>query len=235
MLAPDFLGFGFSDKPTNYSYSISDQADMIEYLISEVGNVEFHILAHDYGVSVAQELLARFNENKIKGRSYFRIKSVCFLNGGLFQGAYRPLLIQNILAGKFGAIAGKFLNRYSFERSFNKIFGPNTKPSKEELNHFWTIINYNKGKRVIPKIIRYMHERKMNSKRWTNAVCNTALPLRFINGPADPISGKMMADKYTEIVPNADVISLGTIGHYPQTEAPEQVLKYYTDFFTSIA
>ena len=30
VFAPDFIGFGYSDKPKKYTYSIHDQADLIE-------------------------------------------------------------------------------------------------------------------------------------------------------------------------------------------------------------
>ncbi len=230
LLAPDFLGLGFSDKPRNHHYSIFEQADMIEYLISEVGSVKFHILAHDYGVTVAQELVARCNEKKETGQPYFQIKSVCFLNGGLFPGAYQPLLVQKILGSGFGTLAAAIMNQFTFERSFNKILGPHSKASGQELTYFWHIINHNNGKRVIPKVIQYMKERKQFHHRWTTALQKTDVPLKLINGPEDPISGISMVNKYKELIPNPDVAVLNGIGHYPQTEAPREVLKTYREF-----
>lgn len=234
LLAPDFLGFGFSDKPKDYKYSIFDQADMLEDLISEVGSTKFHILAHDYAVSVAQELVARANEKKEKGKGYFRIQSVCFLNGGMFPGAYKPLLVQEILAGRFGGIAAKLMTSFTFDRSMNKIFGPNTKASKEELVAFWHILNHNNGKAAMPGVIQYIRDREQNHERWTTALQKTDIPLRFINGPEDPISGIRMAERYKELVPNADVVLLDGIGHYPQVEAPEKVLTTYLNFLSGL-
>ena len=53
------IGFGWSDKPRNYAYSIMDQADLHEGLLSDLGVRKALVLAHDYGDTVAQELLAR--------------------------------------------------------------------------------------------------------------------------------------------------------------------------------
>jgi len=39
-----------------------------------------------------------------------------------------------------------------------------------------------------------------------------------------------MAARYKEIIPKADVIVLDDIGHYPQTEAPLEVLAHYWEF-----
>jgi len=62
VIAPDLLGFGFSAKPVAYDYSILDQADLCEALLTRLGVNRFHILAHNYGDSVAQELLARAHD-----------------------------------------------------------------------------------------------------------------------------------------------------------------------------
>jgi pimeloyl-ACP methyl ester carboxylesterase len=59
VVAPDMLGFGLSAKPRDYDYSLRDQASLHEALLGSLGLDSGHLLAHDYGVSVAQELLAR--------------------------------------------------------------------------------------------------------------------------------------------------------------------------------
>jgi pimeloyl-ACP methyl ester carboxylesterase len=43
-----------------------------------------------------------------------------------------------------------------------------------------------------------------------------------------------MADRYLELVPEADVISLEGVGHYPQVESPGKVLRAYFDFMRPI-
>jgi pimeloyl-ACP methyl ester carboxylesterase len=151
---------------------------------------------------------------------------VCFLNGGLFPGAYQPMLIQKILAGRFGNTIVRLMNYSSFKRSFNKTFGK-TKASEQELSDFWYIVNYNNGKQAIPKTIQYMAERKQYHDRWTNALQKTNIPLRLINGPVDPISGIRVVNKYKELIENPDVVLLDGVGHYPQVEAPEKVVEAY--------
>ena len=44
---------------TSYNYSIFDQADIMEALLKKFSIGSVHILAHDYGDTVAQELIAR--------------------------------------------------------------------------------------------------------------------------------------------------------------------------------
>ncbi|MBZ3888552.1 Mesoderm-specific transcript-like protein [Sciurus carolinensis] len=59
VIALDFLGFGFSDKPRPHHYSIFEQASIVEALLRHLGlqNRRINLLSHDYGDIVAQELL----------------------------------------------------------------------------------------------------------------------------------------------------------------------------------
>ncbi|MGB0525878.1 MAG: alpha/beta fold hydrolase, partial [Flammeovirgaceae bacterium] len=98
VIALDMIGFGFSDKPRSYSYSILDQADIHEELLNLLGINACHILAHDYGDTVTQELLARFHA----GKTAFTIQSVCLLNGGLFPETHQARLIQKLLMSPIG-------------------------------------------------------------------------------------------------------------------------------------
>jgi pimeloyl-ACP methyl ester carboxylesterase len=63
----DFPGFGFSDKPERYSYSLFEQTDVVEALCERLGLDRPHVVAHDMGVSVACELVARRQRKLLKG------------------------------------------------------------------------------------------------------------------------------------------------------------------------
>ena len=230
VLAADFLGFGFSDKPRNYPYSILDQADLLEALLRKKGIERVHIISHDYGDTVAQELLARFQERTQKGETGVEIKSLCLLNGGLFPEVHRPLLVQKILMSPLGFIVARLFNRAKLGKNFKNIFGPNTQPTEAELDDFWTLVGGNGGRYVFHLLIRYMAERVQYRERWVGALQTAKIPLCFINGVADPISGQHMVDRYRELIPNPNVIELKGIGHFPLIEAPEAVLQHLGSF-----
>lgn len=226
VIAADMIGYGFSDKPARYPYSLPDQADLHEEILKALGVRRVHILAHDVGDSVAQELLARWVERE--GRE-LSIASVCLLNGGLFPETHRPTLTQRILASPIGFLAGRLMNERRFQASFSAVFGPSTRPSVVELEEFWRLITFNRGQRIAHRLIRYMTERRVHRERWVRAL-HAEVPLRFINGPEDPVSGAHMIGRLLEELPAADVVTLPGIGHYPQVEDPEAVLRAYFEF-----
>ena len=225
LIACDMLGFGYSAKPRGHAYSLLEQADLQQALLAHLGvNGPVHVLAHDYGDSVAQELLARHEEGR------FALASCVFLNGGLFPETHHPVLVQKLLLSPIGALIGRMFSRAKLEANFSRIFGPQTQPSAAELDAFWSLIHSHDGPAVMHRLIRYMPERRVQRERWVSAMQRTRVPLRVIDGAADPISGAHMVERYRELIPNADCVLLETIGHYPQVEAPEAVLAHYLAF-----
>jgi pimeloyl-ACP methyl ester carboxylesterase len=86
---------------------------------------------------------------------------------------------------------------------------------------------------VLPALLTYIDERGVNAQRWLGSMQKTGVPLYFINGVHDPISGQHMLDRYIEIIPNPRTSALN-VGHYPQIEAPDQVLALYSQFLDDI-
>ncbi|WP_165680372.1 alpha/beta fold hydrolase [Metapseudomonas otitidis] len=225
VIACDMLGFGDSDKPRGHDYRLLEQADLQQALVRHLGiDGPLHLLAHDYGDSVAQELLARHHE----GRA--RIASCVFLNGGLFPEAHHPVLVQKLLLSPLGPLIGRFFSRAKLGANFGKIFGPATQPSAAELDDFWSLVAAHDGPAVMHRLIRYIPERREQRDRWVAAMQKGGVPLRMIDGVVDPISGAHMVARYRELIPEPDTVLLEHIGHYPQTEAPNQVLQHYLAF-----
>lgn len=229
VLCLDMLGYGFSDKPQNNKYSIHQQADIVESFLQFLKIESCHILAHDMGDTVANELLARQNLQNLS----FSISSICLLNGGLFPGVHKPLFVQWALMTPIGKYIAKLYTFKLFSNAFSKIFGRETQASQKELENLWYLINYKDGMKVFHLLIRYMQDRIDNEARWFKALVECQVPLRLIDGAADPISGIHMAKHYQEVIPNPDVIVLNKIGHYPQMEAPNLVLKHFLEFLSN--
>jgi len=230
LAALDMLGFGLSHKPKDIAYSLMGQADLQEALLSEIGVSEAHLLVHDYGDSVAQELLARHNERILS----FSLKSVCFLNGGLFPEQHRARPIQKFGLTPLGFLLGMLMSRDKLRKSFDDIFGPLTKASEEEIDGHWALITENDGQKILHKLLQYIPERKANRARWVGALKTARAPMRLINGGADPVSGKHLYDYYLQEVPDADAVLFEDIGHYPQTEAPDKTAAAVLEFHQKI-
>jgi pimeloyl-ACP methyl ester carboxylesterase len=125
---------------------------------------------------------------------------------------------------------GRAFSRDALVKSFRQIFGPQSRPTESEMDDFWSLVDSNNGPRILHKLIAYIPERRVQRERWVSAMQRGNVPLRVIDGEADPISGAHMVERYRELIPEPDTVLLPGIGHYPQTEAPAQVLKHYLAF-----
>jgi pimeloyl-ACP methyl ester carboxylesterase len=232
VIAPDMMGMGFSAKPVAYEYSVHDHADMHEALLQHLGVRNVHILAHDIGDSVGQELLARheFDQNAYGAPA---IDSITWLNGGMFVETYTPRPAQKLLSGTplgdiLSPLQNSRLSRRVLDPTLCEMFGPNTKPSPHMMEVFHQILGYNDGRRVLHKVGRFIKDRYTHRNRWVRAMRETEVPMRLIDGPVDPNSGAHMARRYAEVIPGADVVMLADdIGHWPQLEAPDAVLTHF--------
>jgi pimeloyl-ACP methyl ester carboxylesterase len=234
VIIPDMPGMGFSDKPEKHTYSFEELADVYSALLQELNITAVHFLSHDLGNSVVQELIARNKE----ANNPFQVKSIAFLNGGLFSDVYKPRLIQVLLSKSpksIGRVLSKLMTRNMVAKATSEVFGKNTKPSAELLECFWDILNYKNGKSIAYLLGRLIFEKDKYQHRWIRAMQDTSIPMCFINGPADPNSGIHMANRYKELIPNPDIKLLSAdIGHWPQIEAPKEVLAAFNAFYTKI-
>jgi len=221
LLAPDFLGFGASEKPVEHVYSLHEQADLVEALWAGTGVAATRIVAHDYAVSVTQELLAR----RAEGALAVEIDGVHLLNGGVYPELHRPEPAQlALLDPEQGPQLSALLNEELFTAALAPSFAPDYDAAADSAD-IWRATSRDGGVRIAHLLIRYIADRECHGARWTAALEQTDVPLAFVWGMLDPISGAHMAQRIRERLPAAPFTPLADVGHWPALEAPERVLE----------
>ena len=230
LVTADLLGMGFSSKPVPHHYTIAEQADLIEAVMQHAAIGDCHILAHDYGDTVAQELLAR---DLTCAQS--RYLSVTLLNGGLFPETHRARLIQKLMASPLGPLLARITTQKKLLNSFSAVFGAQTQPDAQLCESVWQLVNFNDGVHALPPLLNYIRERRQFRQRWVGALSNARMPLALINGSSDPVSGAHMVARFREVIGSQHFIrELPGIGHYPQVEAAQLVLAAFEEFINPL-
>ena len=215
VLTLDLLGFGASSKPRKHTYAIHEQADLLEALWSSLGIGRTALVTHDYGVSVAQELLARDPD---------RITRTAWLNGGLYPALNQPMAIQRLLHTPLGRVLGPLSTERTFRMSMSKVLG---RPVGERTLHdMWLALSAGGGRWVQHRLLKYIDDRKVHAQRWEAALESHPGPNLFIWGPADPVSGLPVLERLRTRMPEAQFVVLDqppATGHYPQLENPAAV------------
>jgi pimeloyl-ACP methyl ester carboxylesterase len=219
LLLPDFLGFGASDKPLDHKYSLIEQADLVQELWEVEGIESTTFVAHDYAVSVAQELLARRAEKTLDTD----LRAIYFLNGGLYPGIHRPQPVQTaLLDPEQGPRISAAMTEELFVPGLEPTFAPGY-DYEHDAREIWRSMQRDDGYKNMHLLIHYMTDREANKQRWVTALEQTDVPLSFIWGMLDPVSGAHMAERIREGLPGAPFTALDDVGHWPPLEAPNRV------------
>jgi pimeloyl-ACP methyl ester carboxylesterase len=232
-LAPDFLGFGLSEKPRDHDYTLHWQADLAEELVRRHGahhetghssppaaeRPRIFIVAHDMGTSVATELMAR----DLEGALDMEISGALLLNGSMVQDAASPTLGQRLLRSAVGPLFSRLSSERFFRQQFGSIFSPEHPLGDQEAEDQWALICAGGGRTLGHKTIRYMEERFRHAERWHGALRSWPKPLSLAWGMLDPVATERVLEAVLELRPEAPLARFEDLGHYPQIEDPERV------------
>ena len=217
----DHLGFGFSDKPLDYSYSLLDQADLALQLWQLLGVKKVHLLAHDYGTSVATEIIARNNNHELT----IEIEKLTFCNGSMHIELSQLRTIQKLLKNKWlGKYVAKLTTYAIFSKNLRNVYFDKTKVSNNELKDMWMQLEYNEGRKVIHKLSQYINERYTYWNRWIGALKETNLQTNIVWAKNDPVAVPAIARLIATEISNNKLFWIENTGHFPMLENPDEWL-----------
>lgn len=210
----DLPGAGFSDKPERYSYSLFEQTDVIEGLCAKLLLARPHVVAHDLGVNIACELLARHKRALLKGE----LGSLFLMSAGIYQDLARITPAQKMLLSPLGpGLAGLGVGAV-FKLQMQQVFA--RRVSRKDLDAMWEQIVHLDGHKRLAQVASYLHERARFEERWTGALRTSEdVPVRLLWGSRDPTAVVAIGERLAEQIPGAELVRLRGVGHYPQLEA----------------
>jgi pimeloyl-ACP methyl ester carboxylesterase len=213
----DFLGFGLSDKPKDHSYSLMEQADIVELLLKKLGIKRAKIIAHDMATSVTCELLAR-RERQLLG---FTIQSVLLMNGSVYIDLAQLTPVTKATTFALAEVFAKISLKPIFMLQLKKILAQPV--SKAELDAMWALLKHKDGKARLAQTISYIDERYRFAHRWLPPLTRLDIPVLVLWGKRDPVAIDAIAEKLSREIPTAKLQWLYHAGHYPQLEDPVAV------------
>lgn len=229
IVAPDIADAGHSSNPNRKTYRLSEHADMLEALMKHLNVSSAHLLGHDVGDAICQDIIERQNQGTLS----FNVESCTFLNGGILMSAHRPVKLQSRLAGKYGWLFARLMRKSNFMSTVRAVWG-DIKPSDEEIDVLWQVSKGINGRPSLARRSYNMIDRREHAARRADALKNATLPMCMINGIKDPISGDHACDAIAAELPQMTLIRLQGVGHFPLIEAPEQCVEHLLRFHEQI-
>ena len=228
----DHLGFGLSDKPLNYSYSLKEQADYAIALWQQLSIRKAHLLAHNYGTSVATEILARRALKELP----ITIETVSLTNGSVHIEMAQLRLIQKMLRNKFtGPIVAKLGSEFIYVQQMKRLWYKRSEVNEEELKALWQMGSQGNGRKVLPKITQYLNERYLYWDRWIGALKSLDIPTHIIWAKNDPVSVLKIGETLAAEIPSAKLSIIDQCGHYPMLEKSDNFANMFLMFIKDYA
>ncbi|NWH62373.1 MEST protein, partial [Geococcyx californianus] len=191
-----------------HRYSIFEQASIVEGLVRHLGlhRQRINLLSHDYGDTVAQELLHRSLQRWVLSVMLTQLLPCCSELGLNFS---------------FPGLGQCLGPTRSLRRQSTGICGQQHRPLPNNM--------------FLSSILQYINQRKKHRDRWVGALMSTSVPLHLIYGPLDPVNPHPeFLQLYKKVLPMSTVSVLADhISHYPQLEDPTGFLNAYLSFINS--
>ena len=212
----DFLGYGLSAKPADYSYSLFEQADLAVAVCRAVGLERCHLVAHDMGTSVACEWMARRERNLLP----IAVDSLTLSNGSVHIELAQLTLSQRALRSAVGPVFARNARYATFRWQLGRILGQPVDDA--EFEAMWHLMTRDDGRARMIQIMSYIAERSRFKTRWVGALTRLYdLPVQVLWGAEDTVAVPAIADQLVAEIPDAVDVRLPGLGHYPQVEDPE--------------
>jgi pimeloyl-ACP methyl ester carboxylesterase len=219
VITHDHLGFGLSGKPLDYSYSLHEQADFALKVWQHLGVKSAHLVAHDYGTSVATEILARWN----LGFRPVALDSLTLCNGSVHIELAKLRFIQKLLRNRvLGPLVARLSSKRVFARNMAGLWHDPALLLSAEVDTMWDLLTRDGGKLLLPRLTQYLRDRVLFWHRWVGALRQSPLPTHFLWGADDPITGRDVAQVHHAETPNSKLVVLERAGHYPMLEVPDR-------------
>jgi pimeloyl-ACP methyl ester carboxylesterase len=227
VVIPDMLGYGLSPKP-DQPYSLFEQADLMAGVARSLELDEVDLVTHDMGDSVGGELLAR----SIDGALDFDVRRRVLTNGSIYIDMAQLTIGQQLLLGlPDERMPDNPNDGTAFRTGLTGTFPPDAPPSDGELEAQWLLVHRDRGDLLMPRLVRYIEERRVHERRWTGAIESHPSPVRVVWGDLDPVAVWPMAEALAAARPDADVVRLEGIAHLPSIEAPARLAELVLDWF----
>lgn len=222
-IAVDHLGFGLSDKPKEWSYLPEGHAKNLSALLDGLGMSNITLVLQDWGGPIGLSYAVTHPE---------KIARIILMNTWAWP-VNRDFHYVGFSGFMGGPVGRMLIHRYNFfaQVLLRQAFGNKSKLSKAAHMHYLRPLEVpedRKGCMVFPKQI-------IASTPWLGHIWNgiSALngqPKLFVWGMKDIAFRDKELKRWEQTFPEARSVRLGTVGHFVQEEAPNELAEAVIPF-----
>ena len=231
--ALDFPGYGFSDKPRGWGYSLRRDAELLDHYLAEVVGADSVVMvAHDRGDSVALIHAA----NAAEGRARVGLEHLVLSNANVFLPLSNLTDAQRLMLHNPGLL--EQLNPELLAAGMGAVtFTPPRGAEDPDVQALAATFAHDDGVAVLHETIQYLVERSADEEAWLRALAATPLPTTLIWGLYDTVAPIRVAThvwhEHLMFKPGRNAFYLiPGANHYLQNDRPDafvEVLQHALD------
>lgn len=224
-VAIDHIGFGLSDKPAHYDYSLHNHSKRLEKFITAHNLKNITLVLHDFGgpIGLTYAITNPYNVSRL-----------VIINSWIGSSESDPEFIKfsKVLRSPLLPFLYLYLNfspRFLLPGSFGKhklprrLLGQFTKPFGSKHQRYGAL-NFAKSLLI---------DQPWFEALWNSRFVIQAKPLLLVWGMADRFIKERNLDKFISGFEKTSVLRLPGVGHFPQEEEPDRVAEAINFFMRS--
>lgn len=224
----DIMGFGFSEKPYSYDYSIEKQAIVIYNLLQSLNVSKTIIIGHSYGAIIALYL----SFQSINKEIYLQIIKLVLIDVPAFENA-KPMFI-NVLKNDilnffiFKLLPSKILAKYIIKTTFYDY----EQAKQQHLARYHFFLKIRNADRAMIQMAKQIIPKRM--QELTNSYKKMNWPVLIIWGKNDKLIPLNFGLELNNKIPNSAIVIIPNCGHVPHEECPDEVSVEINFFLNSL-
>ncbi len=225
-VVPDHIGCGFSSKPFNYNYTLSQHIDNLEALVESLNLKNITLVLHDWGGAIGMGFAVRHPE---------KIARIVVFNTAAFLSDHIPASINFCRRPVLGPIAILLFNAFVRGALWRACAHPERLTRKVREGYFAPYNTY--ANRM--GILRFIQDIPMHSgvpsysvvkKIEENLQTFRDRPMMIVWGKQDFCFNDHFLNRWKEYFPEAEVHEVEDAGHFVVEDAYERIIPWMREF-----
>ena len=223
-IAPDHLGFGLSDRPTDAPYTPEWHAGNFAAFVEQLGAGPLTLVVHDFGGPIALPLAVQRPD---------LVRKLVVINSWMwsFEGD-REMASRARIAG---GVAGGFLYRWanlSLRAIMPGAYGDKRKLTSDIHHQYLDRFpdRWSRGAVLWALAKSLLGSSAHYDALWRERATLRDRPALVVWGMKDSAFKPTMLARWREALPQARVVEIADAGHWPHEEAPDEVIAAMQEF-----
>lgn len=223
VVAVDLIGFGYSEKPAAFDYSIAAQARVVARFMNRLGIGRATIVGSSYGGAVAATLALDYAE---------RVEKLVLVNAVINDEVKNTALLKLAAVPVFGEVVSPFLldSKRFFKRRMRSTIAPANHHliTDERVESIARPLNAADAHRSVLATARGWDANRIESD-----ASFIAQPTLLVWGEDDSIIPVRNGEKLHDAILHSRLVVFKNCGHVPSEEAPENFVGVVSEFCRS--